>query len=152
MMNRLRNSDSPASTWFGGVDCRPSALRVSDSTTKILVKLVIISSSDGATDSTVMASMMVMRAARLAVGPRHADRERAVVRAVARPARAVRAVRAGRPSVELPVSAVPLEGAAGPVGLVGPDGEPASAWLACVLWVERVDWAIGPAPRTTAQR
>src|SRR5581483_758355 len=51
--NRLRKSDSPASTWLGGTDCSPSALRVSDSTTKILVKLVTISSRDGATASTV---------------------------------------------------------------------------------------------------
>src|SRR5579875_1650269 len=56
MTNTLRNSDSPASTWLGGTDCKPSALRVSDSTTKILVKLVTISSNDGATASTVTSS------------------------------------------------------------------------------------------------
>src|SRR3954451_22612301 len=57
--NMLRNSDSPASTWFGGTDCSPSALRVSDSTTKILVKLVTSSSSDGAMASSVIASSNV---------------------------------------------------------------------------------------------
>ena len=60
MMNRLRNSDRPASTWFGGTDCSPSALRVSDSTTKILVKLVTSSSSDGAIASTVTSSSTVI--------------------------------------------------------------------------------------------
>ena len=59
MMNRLRNSDSPASTWFGGTVVRPSALRVSDSTTKILVKLVTINRTEGATDSTVTSSRML---------------------------------------------------------------------------------------------
>src|SRR3954454_20807817 len=57
--NMLRNSDSPASTWFGGTDCKPSAFRVSDRTTKILVKLVTSSSSDGAMPRTVMASSTV---------------------------------------------------------------------------------------------
>src|SRR5690606_34536585 len=56
MMNRLRNSARPASTWFGGTPVIPNAFRVSASTTKILVKLVIISSSDGATESKVMVS------------------------------------------------------------------------------------------------
>src|SRR4051794_19181056 len=57
--NSERNSDRPASTWFGGTVLRPSALRVSDSTTKILVKLVTSSSSDGATDSSVTSSRML---------------------------------------------------------------------------------------------
>ena len=35
------------------------------------------------------------------------------------------------------VSAVPFEGAAGPVGLVGPDGEPARARVDCMLGVDR---------------
>src|SRR4051794_11610286 len=51
---RLRKSASPASTWFGGTPCRPSAFRVNDRTTKILVKLVVMSSSAGATDRSVM--------------------------------------------------------------------------------------------------
>src|SRR3954447_23916268 len=59
MMNRLRNSDSPASTWFGGTDWSPSALRVSESTTKILVKLVTSNSSDGAIVMTVSSSSRV---------------------------------------------------------------------------------------------
>src|SRR3954469_6959279 len=54
MTNRLRNSDRPASTWFGGTEFRPSAFRVSDSTTKILVKLVTSNSRDGATVRTVI--------------------------------------------------------------------------------------------------
>src|SRR6185437_3262651 len=56
----LRKSASPASTWVGGVDPRPSAFRVRPSTTKILVKLVIISSRAGATDSAVIARMTVI--------------------------------------------------------------------------------------------
>src|SRR3954452_8952768 len=54
MTNRLRNRDRPASTWFGGTEFRPSAFRVSDSTTKILVKLVTSNSRDGATVRTVI--------------------------------------------------------------------------------------------------
>src|SRR3954467_8471892 len=54
MTNRLRNSDRPASTWLGGTEFRPSAFRVSDSTTKILVKLVTSNSRDGATVRTVI--------------------------------------------------------------------------------------------------
>src|SRR3954466_14845125 len=59
MTKRLRNRDSPASTWFGGTEFSPSAFRVSDRTTKILVKQVTSSSSDGATASTVMVSSRV---------------------------------------------------------------------------------------------
>src|SRR4051794_7432596 len=57
--NMLRNSDSPASTWFGGTLESPSALRVSDSTTKIFVKLVTNSSRDGATPRIVISSRML---------------------------------------------------------------------------------------------
>src|SRR4051794_326381 len=57
--NMLRNSDKPASTWFGGTDCNPSAFLVSDRTMKILVKLVTSSSKDGAIARTVMASSTV---------------------------------------------------------------------------------------------
>src|SRR2546430_15827222 len=60
MMNRLRNSASPASAWFGGTVVSPSALRTMLSTTKILVKLVQSSNSAGATDSTVIASRMTI--------------------------------------------------------------------------------------------
>ena len=56
----LRKSASPASTWVGGVEPRPRAFRVRPSTTKILVKLVIISSRAGATDSAVIARMTVI--------------------------------------------------------------------------------------------
>src|SRR3954452_3687292 len=55
----VRNSAMPVSTWFGGEDCRPSALRVSDSTTSILVNEVTSSSADGAIDSTVIARISV---------------------------------------------------------------------------------------------
>src|SRR6476620_1667471 len=59
MMNRLRNRASPARTWFGGIVGVPSALRVSDSTTMILVKAVVSTSRAGATDSTVSSRMML---------------------------------------------------------------------------------------------
>src|SRR6478609_5881006 len=49
-----RNRAGPARTWFGGMDGRESALRVIARTTKILVKDVIISSSEGATASSVI--------------------------------------------------------------------------------------------------
>src|SRR3954454_15766309 len=55
---RLRNSARPASTWFGGMLGTPSALRVSDSTTMILVKLVPRTSSAGAMASTVISRMI----------------------------------------------------------------------------------------------
>src|ERR1700712_3060411 len=55
----LRNKDNPASTWFGGTPFRPRALRVRPSTTKILVKLVISSRIDGATESRVSSSRML---------------------------------------------------------------------------------------------
>src|SRR4051794_31774331 len=57
--NMLRKSASPASTWFGGTPFNPSALRVRPSTTKILVKLVISSRMDGATESSVSSSRML---------------------------------------------------------------------------------------------
>src|SRR5579862_8397425 len=69
MTNMLRNKESPASTWFGGTVCRPRALRVSERTTKILVKLVIISSSDGATEMTVSSSRMVIDVLGLVLPP-----------------------------------------------------------------------------------
>src|SRR6185312_9818812 len=55
-----RNSDSPASTWFGGTPFNPKAFLVRPSTTKILVKLVISSRMDGATDSRVSNNRMLM--------------------------------------------------------------------------------------------
>src|SRR3569833_1064164 len=58
--NIVRNSAIPVSTWFGGDCCRPSALRTSDSTTMILVNEVQSSSTDGATDSTVIARIRVI--------------------------------------------------------------------------------------------
>src|SRR3954447_24277994 len=59
MMNRLRNRASPTTTWLGGIDCRPRALRVSESTMTMRVKLVIIMSSAGAIDISVSATMIV---------------------------------------------------------------------------------------------
>src|SRR5689334_24802387 len=53
MMNRVRNSASPAITWFGGMLVRPSALRVIPRTMKTLVNEVQSSSRAGATESTV---------------------------------------------------------------------------------------------------
>src|SRR5437763_5607926 len=57
--NRLRKSERPTTTWLGGIDCSPRALRVSDRTMTMRVKLVIIISRAGATDSSVSAMMMV---------------------------------------------------------------------------------------------
>src|SRR6478672_117971 len=59
MMNRLRNSASPARTWLGGIVVVPNAFRVSDSTTTILVKDVHSTRIAGATDSTVSSRMML---------------------------------------------------------------------------------------------
>src|ERR687894_224803 len=60
MTNSVRNSAMPVSTVFGGDICMPSAFRVSDSTTMILVKEVASSTPAGATDSTVIARMSVI--------------------------------------------------------------------------------------------
>src|SRR4051794_26523397 len=65
MMNRLRNSASPASTWLGGMLVRPSALRVIPRTMKILVNDVQSSSRAGATESTVRPIMMTSEVAGL---------------------------------------------------------------------------------------
>ena len=43
----VRNSEKPTSTWFGGIDGVPSALRRNPSTIRIRVKPVIMISSDG---------------------------------------------------------------------------------------------------------
>src|SRR5256885_9593114 len=69
MMNRLRKSASPASTWFGGTEVRPSAFRTIDRTTKIFVKLVHMSSRAGATESTVSAIRMTIELDGLPFGP-----------------------------------------------------------------------------------
>src|SRR5690348_2677089 len=58
MMNSDRNSASPISTWFGGMDGVPSALRVSDNTTTILVNEVQSRRTAGATPSTVTSRMI----------------------------------------------------------------------------------------------
>src|SRR5918997_7033457 len=60
MTNSVRNSAMPVSTVFGGDICMPSALRVSDSTTMILVNEVVSSSTAGATESTVIARIRVI--------------------------------------------------------------------------------------------
>src|SRR5664279_1358054 len=60
MTNRLKNTDNPASTWFGGTDCSPRAFLVSDKTMKILVKLVTSSSNDGAIARTVSSTSTVI--------------------------------------------------------------------------------------------
>ena len=57
--NRLRNNESPITTWFGGIAVRPSALRVSESTITMRVKLVSITMSAGAIASTVSNKMMM---------------------------------------------------------------------------------------------
>src|SRR4051794_23982964 len=58
MTNSDRNSASPTSTWFGGTLCVPIALRTSDRTTTIFVNAVHISSTAGATPSTVTSRMI----------------------------------------------------------------------------------------------
>ena len=58
--NRLRKSASPITTWFGGIAGKPSALRVSESTITMRVKLVNMTSSAGATASTVSNRMITM--------------------------------------------------------------------------------------------
>src|SRR4051812_30455387 len=58
MTNSERNSASPTSTWLGGTDCVPIALRTSDSTTTIFVNAVHMSRIAGATPSTVMSAMI----------------------------------------------------------------------------------------------
>src|SRR5688500_14029834 len=60
MTNSVRNRAIPVSTWFGGEDGSPSAFRVSPSTTMILVNDVQSRSTDGATESTVIARISVM--------------------------------------------------------------------------------------------
>jgi hypothetical protein len=57
MTNRLRNRARPTSTWFGGMPWRPRAFRVSDSTMMMRVKLVVMTISAGATESSVSRMM-----------------------------------------------------------------------------------------------
>ena len=47
MTKMVRNIEMPTSTWFGGIDGVPSALRRKPSTIRIRVKPVIMISSDG---------------------------------------------------------------------------------------------------------
>ena len=60
MMNRLRNNESPITTWFGGMLWTPSALRTSENTMTMRVKLVNMMTSDGATDSSVKPMMRMI--------------------------------------------------------------------------------------------
>src|SRR3954471_18864407 len=60
MTNSVRNSAMPVSTWFGGDDGSPSAFRVRPRTTTIFVNEVASSSTDGATESTVIARISVI--------------------------------------------------------------------------------------------
>ena len=53
MTKKVRNSDSPMTTWFGGAACVPSAWRSSPSTMTMRVKPVISSSVAGRNDSAV---------------------------------------------------------------------------------------------------
>ena len=55
---RLRNSASPITTWLGGMAVSPSALRVSESTITMRVKLVSITISAGAMASRVSNRMI----------------------------------------------------------------------------------------------
>src|SRR3954462_8959158 len=58
--NSVRKSAMPVSTWLGGDDGRPSAFRVSPSTTMILVNEVASRSTDGAIEKTVIARISVI--------------------------------------------------------------------------------------------
>ena len=112
MMNRLRNRASPASTWFGGVCCRPSALRVRPSTTRILVKLVQVSRIAGSSEMQRHRDDHGDRGARLVGQAAEVDGHRAVVGA--RAGGAVRARRAARrPAPRHPRSRRPVPDAPG---------------------------------------
>ncbi|MNT63315.1 hypothetical protein D3C72_2011190 [compost metagenome] len=54
----VRNSASETITELGGAVWRPMAVRSSDSTTTMRVKLVTITRMDGASDSSVMRPMI----------------------------------------------------------------------------------------------
>ena len=95
MMNRLRKSASPASTWLGGVCCRPSALRVRPSTTKILVKLVQVSRIAGSSESSVSAMITVTEVLGLSVRPSRSIGHRAVAGVPLGPRGALRTVGLG---------------------------------------------------------
>src|SRR5829696_6565528 len=58
--NRVKNSAIPVSTWLGGDEGSPRAFRVRPRTTMILVNDVASSSTEGATDSTVIARIRVI--------------------------------------------------------------------------------------------
>src|SRR5918998_5497566 len=60
MTNRVRKRAIPVRTWLGGDDGSPRAFRVRPRTTMILVNDVASSSTDGATDSTVIARISVI--------------------------------------------------------------------------------------------
>ena len=53
MTKKVRNRDSPITTWFGGADCVPMAWRSSESTITMRVKPVIMSSTAGRKDKAV---------------------------------------------------------------------------------------------------
>src|SRR3954465_15873441 len=59
MTKIVRNSAIPVSPWFGGEAASPRGLRVSASTTRILVNEVTSSRADGAIESTVIARIRV---------------------------------------------------------------------------------------------
>ena len=54
MMKKLRNSESPISTWFGGDCAVPSAWRRIASTMTMRVKDVMLSSTAGSSVSSVI--------------------------------------------------------------------------------------------------
>ena len=60
MTKKVRNSDSPTSTWLGGACTVPSACRSSDSTMTMRVNEVIISSTAGRKVSEVRNSSVWM--------------------------------------------------------------------------------------------
>jgi hypothetical protein len=56
MMNKVKNSESPIKTIFGGIVVKPSACRNKENTMMILVKLVISTRAAGKKLSAVIAN------------------------------------------------------------------------------------------------
>src|SRR5690349_19160251 len=129
MTNRLRNSARPAITWFGGTAMSPSAFRVMDRTTKILVNAVVMSSSAGATDRAVIARITTIDPLGL-------------------PSTPLTSTETTGPS---PVSGSAVgapDGAEGSVGAVGAAGPAGVTWVASTTPVEGAAEAGAPPSRT----
>src|SRR5438105_4489712 len=106
---KLRNMASPTITWLGGIVWSPRALRVSDSTITMRVKLVSMMSSAGATDSSVMSTMIIRLWLGLPPTPPRSRLSDAFVSVLP----------AGAPAVVVPVAGAPLTTAAAARSLAG---------------------------------